>query len=252
MNKFVHIHSSSRYDRSPAVLSKAAGKYAQDADFLTFTEVATPERKAAVREGLGDEWRSSWGTLPHGADDQGVAWKKDRFKVVYEETFKASDFQYFTTRGNPFPKAAIKIVVLEDRTNGKRFAVGVMHLASSVESWLAKKESTRRTIVWFDSFRNGKSRLNKVAKEHGAVARLFVADFNIDFKKAWARALVKTMAPAYMNTWKNVNVAGGTHGRRIIDATLVRGKMGVKKSAELYEDDASSDHRPYVETLVWL
>src|SRR6478609_7156473 len=247
MNPFVHIHSSSRYDRGTEGLKLAANKYNQDADLVTYTEVESKGRKAAVKEAAGDEFGCVFGAMPELANDQVITYRKSRFKLIHSETFKTSDFQYFAKRGPLFPKPAVVVAVLEDKETGKRFAISVEHLPASVEGNLAHKSETRRTVVWFDSFRHGKKYLNQTARKYDCDGRLFIADFNINFKRLWARTLVKTMAPSYMNLWKNVNIKGGTHGNRIIDATLARGDIGAKKpGAVLYEDDASSDHRPYI------
>lgn len=251
MTKFVHIHSSSRFDRSEASLTAAATKYNKDADLVTYTEVEFENREKAVRKANGKEFGFVSGDEGH-ANDSVISYRKSRFKLVYSEMFKNSDQIIFTTAGHQRDLPYTTIAVFDDLEAGKRFVVAVSHYASSVESELAKNDQTyRRAIQWRQSTKNSKRRVNQLARKYKADARLVIGDWNVDFKKAWVRALVKAIAPSYTLTWKNVNVAGGTHGRRIIDATILRGKLSVKGSAELYPDDPSSDHRPYREVLVW-
>ena len=252
MNKFVHIHSSSRYDRSEESLTAAAKKYNKDADLVTYTEVEFEPRERAVRKANGKEFGLVSGDEGH-ANDSVISYRKSRFKLVYSEMFQNSKQIYYRKDGHQRDLPYSTIAVFDDLETGMRFVVSVSHYASSVEGELhANNQTYRRAIQWRQSTKNSKRRVNQLARKFHADARLVIGDWNVDFKKAWVRAMVKAIAPSYMNTWKNVNVAGGTHGRRIIDATLLRGKMGVKKSAALYPDDPSSDHRPYIETLVWL
>lgn len=252
MNPFVHIHSSSRFDRSEASLTAAAAQYNSDADLVTYTEVEFEAREDAVRKANGNDFGMISGDRGN-ANDSVICFKRERFHVLHKETFKATDLIYFTKAGHQRDPLYSTIAVLEDKRTGKAFVVSVTHLASSVEGELAKGEETRRTLQWADALKNTKRRVNQLARQFDAKGRMVIADYNINFKKLWARALVKSVAPSYMLTWKNVNIKGGTHGNRIIDGTLLRGNLAVKKpGAELYKDDASSDHRPYIETLSWL
>jgi hypothetical protein len=57
---------------------------------------------------------------------------------------------------------------------------------------------------------------------------------------------MKALHPHLKLTWKRFG-HGGTHHKRIIDATLTNCK--IRASAYLIEDDSSSDHRPYEEIL---
>lgn len=248
---FVHIHSSSRYDRSKGSLFAAAVGYNSDADLVTYTEVEFEGREQAVRKANGDAFGMVSGDESN-ANDAVISYKKSRFKLLYKEMFKATNVVVYRPSGKPRDPVYATIAVLEDKLTGAAVVVAVIHLASSVEGDLARRESTNRALQWSTALRNTKRRVNKLAKQYGA-AHMIVADFNINFKKLWARLAVKAIAPSYLLTWRNVKVPGGTHGNRIIDATLLRGAIGVKKpGAYLYKDDPSSDHRPYIETLVWL
>lgn len=252
MTKFTHIHSSSRYDRSLASLEASAARYNSDAELVTYTEVEFERRERALRRANGKAFGLVSGDESN-ANDCAIAYSKERFELLYEEQFQNATQVIYRTDGHPRELPYTTIGIFKDKKNGKTFIVGVAHLASSVQAELQKGNwDYRRANQWRQSFKNSRRRINRLAKKHKVDARLFVADFNVDFKLPWVRALVASYAPAYMNTWRNVKVEGGTHGKRLIDATLLRGGIGVKRSARLYQDDASSDHRPYIETLVWL
>lgn len=187
------------------------------------------------------------------ADDCGIMLDKERFEVLHTEQFQNATQEIWRTDGVKRDLPFSTIAVLRDKKADKVFVLSVGHYASGVEGELFQQNwEYRRAVQWRQSHVNTKKRVNRLAKQYKADARLIVADFNVNFKKPWVRAFVKSFAPAYKNTWTNPEkVKGGTHGNRLIDATLIRGAIKVRGSARLYEDDNSSDHRPYIETLVW-
>lgn len=249
MTKFTHIHSSGRFDRSPASATRAARVYNSRADLVTGTEFEAQRRENAIRKANGTAFGFVSGDKSY-ANDCYVSYKKSRFKLLYSEQFVASRVKYYTSPGRLQAWAYTTIAVLEDLTNGKVLVVSVIHLPHAIESDLAKKRRPVRVRKWIDALNNTRTRTNALAVRYKASGRMIVADYNLDFKKAWARALVKSMYPAYHLTWKNVKISGGTLGRRLIDATLLRGRIKTA-GARLFKDDDSSDHRPYIEVLEW-
>lgn len=249
---FKHIHASSRYDRSLESLEVSVRRQVNDAPLVTFTEVAFEARERVLRK-VGRE--KGYGVVSgdaSNADDCAIMFDKKRFELIYSEQFKSATQVIYRTDGVQRDLPYSTIAVFKDKLNGKTFVVSVGHYASGVQGALAKNDQTyRRAIQWRQSTKNTKNRVNKLARQYKADARLVVADWNVDFKKLWVRTLVKAIAPSYRNAWKNVKVAGGTHGKRIIDGTIFYGALKVKGTAKLYRDDASSDHRPYVETFLW-
>lgn len=265
MTNFKHIHSSSRYDRSVASLANAAKAYAASgAHIITWTEVERESREQAIRNALPG-WRFVSGDMSY-ANDCAISFDKDRFGLLFSENFKSTDVPFYDKGGKKKHPQWATNAVLFDRTNNKRLVVVVIHLASGIEGALAAesraavgkrkfrfKGTTKAAKNWYASFRGAKKRANYLKKKFKAQGIVFVADWNIDLKTQWARTLVKTLAPLYLLTWRNVNVRGGTHGNRIIDGTILAGNIGVtKRGAVLFKDDNSSDHRPYVETLTWV
>lgn len=243
--KFEHIHSSSRFNRDPESLHKAFADYTHKSSLVTFTEVEfEPREKALVMPG----WNKVTGDESN-RNDSAVCWNEARFIGVYDEQLPIKGSVFSRMGGKKADQLYATIVVLEDGL-GKSFVVGVIHLPSDVEEDLSKRRKTERTVSWYLACNQLRRRVNKLKRKFKADGSMIVADWNIDFKKAWARALVKTLFPTWKLTWTNTNVAGGTHGKRIIDATIIRGDFSVVGSAKLGRDDNSSDHRPYGEVLV--
>jgi len=245
-----HVHSSSRYDRSVASLIQAAKRYKFFADIITWTEVEHQHRELALHEALPN-WRHITGDKSY-ANDCGISFRPNRFGLKFFDHDRATDSRYPNVKGMLRDPAYATYAVLEDLETGDVVVVAVVHLASSVEGDLRIKRITKRTISWTTGFIGVKRRANRLKKAWKADGVMLVADWNVDFKQAWVRALVKAMAPSYRVTWTDPNsVEGGTHGRRLIDATLLRGRLAVRGSARLMRDDKSSDHRPYRERLFW-
>lgn len=245
--RFTHLHSSSRYDRSPESLQAAALRYSLHADLVTYTEVSSKDRKQAVKDAQPKEFNVVVGEYGP-KNDCAIAVRGSKFEILHRENFKASG-KTFQLMGHLTPDLFATTAVIRDRQTLCVFVVTVIHLPASVENDLRLKDRSTRTATWFDAFTRAKHQANKLKRDFDADGILFVADYNINFKRLWARTLVKTLAPGYNLTWRKTHVRGGTHGQRIIDGTLLRGQIRVVGSAELHRDDPSSDHRPYIETL---
>lgn len=246
-----HVHSSSRYDRSVQSLTTAAKWYNDRADIVTYTEVEREARENAIRKANGDDFGFVSGDRSY-ANDCAISFRKSRFTLVYKENFKSTNVPFYDKGGKKKHPQWATTAVLKDKETGKTLVVTVIHLASGIEGDLRAGRKTKAVLNWFAAFHGAKRRANKLKRKYRADGILFVADFNINFKQAWARVLVATQAPLYRLTWRDLPLRGGTHGGRVIDASLITGNIGVKKTAVLMRDDNSSDHRPYKEELSWL
>ena len=134
--------------------------------------------------------------------------------------------------------------MLRHKKTGRKVLVSVVHLPSNVEGdW---RDGAYRVFVWRDAQKNWKRIINDLRKQHGGKV-MYVADWNLNFKRLRFRALMKTLYPTLKLTWKPPFGAAGTHHKRIIDATVTN--MRIVQKARLIRDDNSSDHRPYLEEL---
>jgi len=251
MRTFKHIHSSGRYDRPVSSVKHAFNRYVEHADLITMTEFADAPHRKAAKEAAGQKWHLVYRPHNNAHNDCAFMYDKQRFELIDAEVHKTTTDTYFQVGGHRTRPQYALYGVLRDKLNNKKFVVVVNHLPPSVERPLAKHGSTRRVVAWLSGFHGSKSYANKLRKKHKACAVLYIADYNLNFKKRWVRLFIKARSPMYSTTWKNLKFKGGTLGRRVIDSTLIRGKMKVKGSAKLFEDDNSSDHRPYIETLTY-
>jgi hypothetical protein len=216
----VHVHSSSRYDRTAESLARAAHGYAKTrASLITWTEVSADHR-ARVLHKL-DGWHSY---TPRGTDI-GLSWRRETWKLRHRYAPALSPFHYTTDNGYPSPTQHAAVAALDRRSDGLRVLVLVAHLPSAVQ--------------WGDGWR--------ATPQRGKVWRSSVADWNVDLRRhAWRMRLHRAF-PDLAPTWRRDKLPrGGTHaGGRLIDATLTNGRG----AAHLMADDASSDHRPYGERV---
>lgn len=254
MSAFIrHVHSSSRFDRSPASLKKAAKRYAKRADLITYTEVEAQKRENS----LASLSILGFGTVTGDksyANDCAIQFRIHRFKLIAHGNESTEAARYTNVKGLLRDPAYVTWAVLRDLITDDCLVVAVVHLASSIEGDLARKRATSRTVAFMTGFRGTQRIANRLAEDYKADGVMIVADFNLNFKLAWVRTLIKILAPAYRVTWKNLAYLpekAGTHGGRVIDATLVKGRLGTHDGASLMRDDASSDHRPYRERLFW-
>lgn len=234
MSKFVHIHSSSRYDRTKLSLSRAVDSYINhDADLLTFTEVSDNRRAEALIKDGYVRLISSNG----GFDDCGIMYRKSRFTLLYRESYHIGGGRY------------AQIAVLKDIVTNKRFVLGVAHYPADVEDSMRFGRRTIRTMTWNTNVVRLRRRVNRLKSRYNCTAALIVADWNLNIKRRWVRARIRAIHPNWTLTWRRPYPAGGTHGDRIIDATIKKGKISIVQEARLLPDDESSDHRPYIEWL---
>ena len=220
-----HVHSSSRYDRSPDALHRQVLRLTAHAGIATWTEVDAPSRARALRV---PGWRV------FGAESA-VSWRLERWRRVHAQ------------RDRITPETWAVSVILEDRRTGERLAVSVVHMPAHVE-YGDRFRVNRQADVWRAAVA-GQRRLNRALEARWRpVARIVAGDWNVDLRRPSWRLRLARAFPRLEVTWHRPLPAAGTHrGRRLIDATF----STAYGRARLEPDDASSDHRPYRERLAW-
>lgn len=228
------VHSSSRFNRSPESLHSAVNTYIDknDADIVLLTEVSRESREKAMRH-VG--FTSSTGDKS-GWDDCGVMVSNYRYDIIYEESFNMGGTGRYA-----------RIVVVEDTLRDLNFVVAVPHFPASVESELAEGRETFDSRLWYKAVRGLRKRANRLRRRFKAAFAIISADWNINFQRTWARALLKSLFPFWKNTWQKFTAS--THGRRLIDALLIKGRVKIKAAARRLPDDDSSDHKPFIVVL---
>lgn len=234
-----HVHSSSRFDRTPVSLLRAAKWYIQMADLVTFTEVANNARVRALRHLPG--WGFAQVEAP-GQDECALLYLKVKWRLVSVETRRLSEGEI--ARGVIYAL----VVVLEHRRTKQLVVVSVAHLPAHVEGNF--RDFNPQVPVYKECLTELAHMVTDWRANQHYDGILIVADWNLSWRLEWVRDLIHGVLPGLRCTWGADRLPPkgvGTHGPRPIDYTLT--DLLVLKAA-VTKDDPSSDHRPYREVLL--
>lgn len=245
-----HIHSSSRFDRSPASLLMAVLFFMSRAGLITLTETTNPKRSAVLRTLRGFGLIKVSG-VP-GAGDPAILYKKKRLAPQRVMRWVLTDLP-IPDRG----KTQIVAVacVFQDLWSKIKFLVIVAHLPAHLYD-------VRQMRAWIASVKQTGVKIREFRKKHPGIQAMVVCDWNVDMRNPKNRARIKRLlaVEGMESAWaQNLGPLpdGGTHHRRIIDDTqtdidvydivlIIPGETpGV---AKMLRD--SSDHDPYEEVLI--
>lgn len=237
----VHTHTSSRFDRSAVSLEAALDLYMQDSDLITVTEVAAEQRENKLAERGWDYITGDHG----GGDDAGIAWKRS----VWPESIYATTIQLSSIVAPGRSDIYGAVAVLEHQC-GATAVVICVHMPAGVEAAGGFRKGYKY-VIWLATQRKLKKEANRLKRKFNADAVIIAADWNINIKMKWVQAWFKANFPRYKITWDKPYPRKGTHHRRIIDLTLVRGAIKIVKQARLRKHHRHSDHTAYTETLAF-
>jgi len=236
MKTFKHTHLSTRYDRSVEVLRKVVSGYTETADIITLTEVDSERREKALRF---DKWGVVTGDKT-GRDDCGILWDESVWWSRHEETFNVTPYM----AGN----VGAAVAILEHKATGKRVLFSVIHLPSSVEG--NGRVAGGRRDEWYDAVNAWRKKCKALARKYKTRRMVLVADWNLNLKARWVRTVVRGLFPLWKFTWDVSKLpAGGTHGSRLIDFTITKGRIKVARRPRIHRSHPVSDHRGYDEVL---
>jgi hypothetical protein len=266
--EFRHIHCSSRYDRSPASLEADLDDWMDNSSLVTLTEITNDRRAAKLQE-------KGWGyynarTGPD-SDNCGTCWRLDTWKRTYGAVRRLSSGTFDRVNGMHNLYVYSETVVLRRTDTGHKLLVSVSHLPSHIMGpggfskadlgWAARKRATLTALG------NWSSHVKDLERKQKTDATLIVADWNLNLKDNWVRALLRDkFGPNYRQAWKVMPTSGGVlhgnqdtpsdgpgmgRGDRIIDGTLYRGVKVTGGPTQMHRV-RSSDHRPYSESFQFL
>lgn len=248
---FVHIHASGYHHGDADTFREDLLRYKNEnhVSILTGTECEYEYKKEIVREVFEDFGKFA-GSITY-SDDTFIVWDKSQWKEVFREAQKVTNIRWTNTEGKLRDPQYAKIVVLEHVQTKLRMLVSVIHAPSSVQEGNGFKKNSVRVAAWIDGTRNWKKRRNKLYRQYKCQAMLISADWNVDFKKPLLRAAVKAVQPRMSFTLKVDDIPrAGTHGGgRLIDFSMIRGLLRVRKSPMILPKTKASDHAAYIEHL---
>jgi hypothetical protein len=262
---FLHIHCSSRFDRSPESLEYDLDNWMADASLITVTEVTNNARAARLRE-------KGWGYYNaksfQDADNCAIAWETATWHRVSGKILKLSANTFDRLHGMQNVSLWAATVVLRHTQSGHRLLVSCTHMPAHIEGpdgWRHNQGWEARKRAVMTGLTNWSTHVDDMTKKQKIDAQLIVADWNINLKADWWRQiLMNHWGSEYQIAWKDMPTEGGSlhggpkapsndspgkgHHDRIIDGSLYNG-LKVTKGPTLMPRVRSSDHRPYQETF---
>lgn len=244
--EFTHIHSSSRFSRPVSSLETASDAFYRQASVVTWTEVGAPQRTPALAE-------AGWGyfnalTNADGQDECAVSWRLDTWVRQWgRPLFLTGRWQTFT--GGTRWKVYAATVLLKHKTTGHKLLVSVAHMPNKIggatgfspqgQGFPQRKES------YITATKNWNAHVVDIERKDRPDLVIVSADWNINFRKAWARDYVNGhfKQSGVVQNWKDFG-GKGTFGRSVIDATLYSG-MTSDGSVVIADPGDSSDHNPF-------
>lgn len=230
-------HSSGLHSVKPLALQAALAKQLTDEpEFLSLTEMMSEARAAVLKE--FPDYAPARVKGPDGADECALLVKLARYVIVSVEAVKLSELP-IPRRAGMFDHALV--VVVESLVTGSVHTRVVVHRPSGVEGLFGIRRNDQGAC-----YRDGTAGLVALlATIEGRVA--VTGDWNLSLRRRWVRRYLARHFPEFTLTWRPDNFpALGTHGRRIIDYSLVRGYS--VPAAEVVPDFGASDHRAIRET----
>lgn len=229
-----HVHSSSRFDRSPLSLLRAVRVYLTRAAVITLTETTREPRTRVLRSLPGYDLLKVAG-IP-GAGDPAVLVRRRRLEVIWVKRWVLSEQRY--DLGASLVVAVA--VLLRDRHSGRELLVTVAHLP-------ARLHEDRNLAVWRDALETWGILVHAELDVRPDLRVLLTGDFNLCARSAGNRREINRLldVPGLASSWgRRVRALPeqGTHGQRLIDDTW--SNMPLLR-VDLLPDDPSSDHRPY-------
>lgn len=255
-----HTHGSGRFDRSPALLEADLDAWAGDSNLITVTEVTQSSRAKRLAEKGWAVYRAE--SANKNAANVAVCFASSDWTLLHGEAPIVTEERYWTKSGNLRDSMAAAFAVLENPKTGKRLLVSVAHLPSSVAGdeedpaapgfaiWSAL---TRRVLVHAQSTRGIRRHQKRLMREWKCDGKMFVADWNLDIKRALVRLYVQVAFPRMSLTWQPPFPERGTHGKRIIDLALIgKGGLRVVQQPTLRQHTRASDHTAFRQVLAFL
>lgn len=240
-----HLHSSSRYDRPPATLLRALLGFVKRADIVTLTEVNSEKRAASMRKVKGYSALRGHG-FP-AADESGIMWRAKVWRLCWSRCRELAD----KTGSQRLSIAGLAAIFRHHLTRQKVLVV-VLHTPAGVEGVYANPLKYPKVAAHHVTVTALQSWVREIVAEHPDLDGIVIAaDWNLNLFKDWVQAWVAREFPGLQATWLHEGRRSlpkrGSHGRRLIDWTLTNLRVWKVK---LLRRNRSSDHCPYVETLI--
>lgn len=233
-----HIHSSGRFDRPREAIDADLDRWTPHADVITMTEIADPQRAAALER---PGWDHRRGIGNPATRECAILWRADAFTLVAGAVVPLTK-----ATGNArlsWPLCATT-VVLRDNTTGGTILLSVAHLPAHVEGRTGWRAIPARIRIYTEAVRGWRTHIEAMRTQHKPDGTWAGGDWNINTRRPIFRAWLK-------HQWRGTGLRAvfpdhGTHGTRPIDGGMT--DMDVEDGPDAITAEAS-DHKAVRETL---
>lgn len=241
---FVHIHASGLWDapaeRWQAYVNWLCGK----ADIVTLTEVTL--RRFNVPRGWDVVWFSG-----AGRNECAVLFKTSVFERTDEVAWAVpiSRTPYALGSGKVRPRVHLIGVELRHKRSGNIVNAEVFHTPSAVEGKGGLIKGVRRVTALLECF-SGVTAHRKV--DLRGEASFVAADWNLDHKKAWVRALLRSSVRGFRTAWRDpLPRQGNMHFGRLIDGVRFTKQLVLVERSRVLGRFSPFDHRAIRTEFGW-
>lgn len=242
-----HAHSSSLYDGPKVPLEDELHRLVTatdpSANLASLTEVGSDARTDILKNAAPGEWGAWVPNADKCCADVGLMWNKAEWELDWKQNVRLTNKTWTDGQGRKHVTYAASAIF--KHRSGPRVFLSVAHLPSGVQNG-DKFKNNAQSAAWKSAVNGWHTHWNEIRKAKSPAVGMLTADWNIDFHMKTWRDYVQDVFPSLNLTWKNNMPNGGTHGKRLIDATWATKPA---KKVRLLKDDDSSDHRPYGERI---
>lgn len=244
--EFTNTHCAGRFDQSVAWFDQQINAMEDDCQSLGVTEI---DKNARARQLKNPNWFGGWGDKG-GRDDCGIAVDKTKFEVVWFETHTVSHSTYINERGDETDTTEAAFLVARDRVTGELVLFGELHTPHGMGPELRADKVRSDVARAYVQITNGYLRRAKqLMKQHKIKYAALSGDWNLNFRFAWVRKYFRENFTGWKMNWSYLDLPDhGTHGKEIIDGTLLKNLK--PKWRKMLRRSKGDDHSGYTEHLV--
>jgi hypothetical protein len=244
---FTHVHLSGLWDASHARWATALTEAMSAGDVVSLTEYTQEPLPLHWFEARG--WGAVHFTGPGRAEGL-IIWDKKVFDDPRDKfCLPISTTPFALGKGTIRPRTYLTGVTLRHRASGKSVTFEVYHSPSAVEGKGGLIARARRAKAWLECL--GAIVKHKRVELKGQQTVLS-ADWNVDLRLAWARALLAARLPGFKSAWIRFPQGFGTHGKRVIDGPRHTRRLRVLNGgSRLGKIINGFDHRMVVTDFGW-
>lgn len=244
--EFDNTHCAGRFDQSVSLFDAQMDAMRSYSHAVGVTEI---DKNARARKLQVPGWNAIWGDKGP-RDDCGITTKKSKFKVVYEETHTCSHATYVNERGWKVDSTECAFQVVQDLDTGELVLLGELHTPHGMAPELrGNKIHSDVAKAYLDIAKAYLRRAKRLMKEYKIKYAALSGDWNLNFRFAWVRTWFRHFFVGWKMNWTYKGLPdSGTHGRDIIDGTLLKRLKPIRR--RMLQRVKGDDHSGYTEHLI--